>query len=145
MIALEKVKYMEPKLSYSLRPLILHFQINDEPKRDSEKSHKNYESLNVNKTIISNEGNETRQASQSLWLDTHQYLIKPSTASQATRMQYNELISNPKKFVPLSIKYSMMVPFSDNNSVKHSRGCSIENVPHRRGKQISSILRYQQY
>jgi hypothetical protein len=150
MVNTEKCKYMEPKLSYSLRPLILPFQINI--------SNQNY-AQPITSISIQNKGiakpfktvspygsvEDNKPSSQSLCVDNDFPQNKPSTAVSGSRIRYGDSIPNKNKFIPMALKYSMVVPSTESNSSTHSRGTSLDrNAIKKRGHLIASILRYAQ-
>jgi hypothetical protein len=154
LVSAEKFKYMEPKFSYSLRPLILHFQINinitsedyTQPTKIVTKKEYEHQKINAHtyKTLTPYDSIDDNKLSQSLWVEQG-CLNKPSTATNAIRPKYNEQLQNDRRFIPMALKYSMVVPASATNSIAHSRGSSLDKkTKKKRDNLIGSILRYAQ-
>lgn len=141
----EKVKYMEPKLSYSLRPLILHFQMYSEDIQKSD--HQTIEHANrimaknrknaTNNRLMSHNDSVDNSLSQSLWIEQPTLPKKPSTASQAAREQFSETnIKN--RFVPMTLKHTL-----EHNTI--ARGSSMEtHSMKQKDSLINTILKYAQ-
>ena len=139
MVNAEKYKYMEPKLSYSLKPLIIHFQINN----ILPTQHKNI--IKTFKTITPYDSIEDNKPTSQSLCEQDALQCKPTTAANPSRIISGEPLHHNRKFIPMAVRYSMVAPSTAVNSVTHTRGASLErNVVRNREHLIASILRYAQ-